>query len=64
MLLSQRTNATALHTAVDMLDAQPTLVERLVGELLLSRQLLATGFLGGHEDVDLGQRERQEAEIL
>jgi hypothetical protein len=57
-------NATTLHATIDMLDAQPTLVERLVGPLLLSRQLLATGFLGGHEDVDLGQRERQEAQIL
>src|SRR5882672_9224554 len=47
-----------------MLDAQPTLVQRLVGALLLSRQFQATGFLGGHEDVDLGQRERQEAQIL
>ena len=57
-------DATALHTAVDMLDAQPTLVERLVGEVLLSRQFLATRFLGGHEDVDLGQCQRQDAQIL
>jgi len=50
MLLSQRTDATALHTAVDMLDPQPTLVQRLVGSVLLPRQLLAAGFLGRHED--------------
>ena len=57
-------DATALHTAVDMLDPQPTLVERLVGSVLLRRQLLAAGFLGRHEDRHLGQRERQEAQIL
>jgi len=57
-------NATALDTAVDMLDPQPTLVQRLVGSVLLPRQLLAAGFLGWHEDRHLGQRERQEAQIL
>ena len=43
---------------------KPTLVERLVGQFLLQRQLLAAGFLGGHEDLDLGQRERQKAQVL
>ena len=38
-------DATALHTAVDMLDPQPTLVQRLVGSVLLQRQLLPMGFL-------------------
>ena len=33
-------DATALDTAVDMLDPQPPLVERLVGQLLLQGQLL------------------------
>jgi len=56
--------ATTLHAPVDMLDPQPTLVQRLVGPLLLPQQLLAAGCLGGHEDLHLGQRERQEAEIL
>src|SRR3989442_15529698 len=41
-------DATALDATVDMLDAQPTLVQRLIGELLLHRQLRAPGFLGGH----------------
>ncbi len=36
-------DATALDTAVDMLDPQPALVERLVGQLLLQRQLLHRG---------------------
>src|SRR5947208_13193532 len=46
-------DATALHTAVDMLDPQPTLVERLVRPLLLPRERLAAGFLRRHEDLDL-----------
>src|SRR2546425_8485266 len=64
MLLMQRTDATALHTAVDMLDAQPTLVQCLVGSVLLPRQLLTAGFLHRHEDLDLRERKSQEAQIL
>src|SRR5712691_978857 len=47
-----------------MLNAQPTLVQGLVRELLLPRQLLATRFLRWHEDLDLREREGQEAQIL
>jgi hypothetical protein len=57
-------DAAALDTAVDMLDPQPTVVQGLVGALLLQRQLLAAGFLGRHEDRDLRQRKRQKAQIL
>ena len=57
-------DAAALDAAVDMLDPQPTVVQGLVGQLLLQRQLLAAGCLGRHEDRDLGQRKRQEAQIL
>ena len=57
-------DAAALDTAVDMLDAQPTVVQGLVGQFLLQRQLLAAGFLGRHEDLHLGQRKGQKAEIL
>jgi len=57
-------DATALDTAIDMLDPQPTLVERLVFSLLLPRQLLAAWFLGRHEDHHLRERERQEPQIL
>ena len=57
-------DTTAFDTAVDMLDPQPTLVQRLVGSVLLPRQLLAAGFLGRHEDLHLRERERQEAQIL
>jgi hypothetical protein len=47
-----------------MLDPQPTLVQRLVRHLLLQGELLAAWFLGGHEDLHLGQCERQKAQIL
>ncbi len=57
-------NATALDTPVDMLDPQPAPVQRLVGQLLRQRQLLAAWCLGRHEDLHVGQRERQEAQIL
>ena len=39
-------DAAPLDAAVDMLDPQPPLVERLVGPLLLQGQFLAAGFLG------------------
>jgi hypothetical protein len=55
---------TALHTAVDMFDPPPTLVQRLVGSVLLPGQFLPAGFLGRHEDLHLGEREGQEAQIL
>src|ERR1043166_2813367 len=57
-------NATPLDTAVDMLDPQPPLVERLVGQVLLQGQLPTAGLLRRHEDLHVGQRERQEAQIL
>ena len=57
-------NATPLDAAVDMLDPQPTLVQRLIGQLLLQRELLATGLLRRHEDRYLRERERQEPQIL
>jgi hypothetical protein len=57
-------NAAALDTAIDVLDAQPTLGERLVRPLLLPRKLLAAGCLGRHEDRHLRECERQEPQIL
>jgi len=47
-----------------MLDPQPAPVQRLIGPLLLPCQFLAAGFLGRHEDVHLGERQHQEAQIL
>ena len=64
MLLSQRTDATPLDAAVDMLDPESPLVERLVGPLLLQGQLCTAGLLRRHEDLHLRKRERQEAQIL
>jgi hypothetical protein len=57
-------DATTLDTPIDMLDPQPTLVQRLVRPLLLPREFLAAWFLGRHEDLHLRERERQEAQIL
>src|SRR2546426_7782312 len=57
-------DAAALDAAVDMLDPQPPLVERLVGQVLLQGQLRTAWFLRRHEDLHLGERERQEAQIL
>ena len=57
-------NPTALDTAVDVFDSSPPVVQGLVGELVLHRQFLAAWGLGRHQDVDLGQGEGEEAEIL
>src|SRR5437660_421763 len=57
-------NATTLDAAVDMLDAQPPLVECLVGPLLLQGQLRTAWLLHRYEDVHLRECERQEAQIL
>src|SRR5438270_1792303 len=57
-------HATTLDAAVDVLDPEPPLVERLVGQVLLPRELMTTGFLGRYEDLHFRERERQEAQIL
>ena len=57
-------DAAALDTALDVLDPEPPLVECLVGQVLLPRELMTTGFLGRHEDLHFRERERQEAQIL
>src|SRR6266700_2599893 len=57
-------DATTLDAAVDMLDPEPPLSERLVGPLLLQGQLRTAWLLRRHEDRHLGERERQEAQIL
>src|SRR5438093_1368328 len=57
-------DAAALDTAVDMLDPQPTLVQRLIRHVLLPRELLAAWCLSRHEDLHLGQCKRQEAQLL
>ena len=57
-------NAAALDTAVDVLNPEPPLVERLVGPLVLQGQLPTAGLLRRHQDRHLRERERQEAQIL
>src|SRR5438093_8597779 len=57
-------DAAALDAAVDMLDPQPTVVQGLVGQFLRQRQLLAAWCLSRYEDLDLREREGQEAQIL
>jgi len=57
-------DAAALDAAVDMLDPQPTVVQGLVGQLLFQGEFLPSWFLRRHEDLDLGQRKRQEAQVL
>jgi hypothetical protein len=57
-------DAAALDAAVDMLDPQPPLVEHLVGQVLLQGQLPTAWLLRRHQDRHLGERERQEAQIL
>jgi hypothetical protein len=57
-------NATTLHTAVDMLDPQPPLVEHLVGQVLFQGELRTAGLLRRHEDRHLRERKRQKAQIL
>ncbi len=57
-------DATTLDTPIDMLDPQPTLVQRLVRPLLLPRALLAAWLLGRPEDLHLREREGPETEIL
>src|SRR2546427_11733422 len=42
-------DATTLHTTIDMLDPQPTLVQRLVRHMLLQRELCAAWLLGWHK---------------
>jgi hypothetical protein len=57
-------DAAALDAAVDRLDPQPTVVQGLVGQLLFQGEFLPSWCLRRHEDLDLGQRKRQEAQIL
>src|SRR4051812_42132848 len=57
-------DATALDTAVDMLDPQSAGVGSLVCSLLGRGQFRARWLLPRHEDLHLGKGEGQEAEIL
>jgi hypothetical protein len=57
-------NATALDTAVDVLDSSSAIVQGMVRPLLLQRELLTMGFLRWHQDFYVGERKREEAQVL
>src|SRR4030095_9901396 len=57
-------DATALDTAVHMLNPEPAVVQGLVGPLLFPCQSLAAWLLHRHEDRALGQLKRQKAQVL
>ena len=56
--------AAALDTAVDVLDSDPATRDAPIGRFLRPREGPAPGLLGGHDDLDLVQGERQEAQVL
>ncbi len=56
--------ATAFDSAVDRLDAQPAVGQRLGGHVLRPCPLRAARWLGWPQDLDLGKRAREEAPIL
>jgi hypothetical protein len=47
-----------------MLDPGPAVMQGLIGPFLLSGQLLAMWCLAWHEALHVGERKRQEAQIL
>jgi hypothetical protein len=57
-------NAAALDAAVDVLDTNPATRDPPIDRFLRPRELPTPGLLHGHDDLDLVERERQEAEIL
>jgi hypothetical protein len=57
-------NATAFDAAVDMFDAHATARDALIRGFLRPREGAAPGLPGWHDDRDLVERERQEAQIL
>jgi hypothetical protein len=57
-------NATALDAAVDVLDADATACDAPIRGFLGAREGPAPRLLGGHDDLDLVERERQKAEVL
>jgi hypothetical protein len=57
-------DTTTLDTAVDMLDADTAARNAPIGGFLRPRESSAPRLLGGHDDLDVVEREGQEAEIL
>jgi len=57
-------DAAALHATVDVLDADAAAGNPSIGGFLRPREGSAPWLLGRHDDLDLIERERQEAQIL
>jgi hypothetical protein len=57
-------DAAALDTAVNVLDADAAARDAPIGGFLRPRERPAPRLLGGHDDLDVVEREGQEAEIL
>jgi hypothetical protein len=57
-------DATALDTAVDVLDAYTATRDTPIGSFLGTREGKASRLPGRHDDLDLVERKRQEAQIL
>ena len=54
----------ALDAAIDVLDADAATCDASIGGFLAAREGSAAGLAGRHDDLDLVERERQEAQIL
>jgi hypothetical protein len=57
-------HAAALDAAVDVLDADAATGNASIGGFLAARKGAASWRAGRHDDLDLVERERQEAQIL
>ena len=57
-------DAAARHAAVDVLDAHATARDAPIGSCLATREGAASRFPGRHDDLNLVERNRQEAQIL
>jgi hypothetical protein len=57
-------DSAALHTAVDVLDADAAARNAPIGRFLCAREGPAPRLLGGHDDLDVVECEGQETEIL
>jgi hypothetical protein len=57
-------HAAARHAAGDVLDAHAATCDASIGGFLAAREGSASWLPGWHDDLDLGERERQDAQIL
>jgi hypothetical protein len=57
-------DATALDAAVDVLDTHTTAGDTPIGGFLRTREVPSSRLFGRHDDLHVGERERQEPQIL